>query len=129
MQLLPKDIDGEGRPGEASSEAARQHSCIAPVAWPAYPYLSHRVYDLDGNSAGSLEPNAGDGLNRARSHDRAVRCGSFEPSVQPLRFATDFGSSSARTPNFASRSKMRYWLSVRSGNASRSCCTIHSLVG
>ena len=95
MQLLPKNIDGEDRPGEASIEAARQHSCVVSAASPAYPYVSHREYDLDGNSAGSLEPNAGGGFRRARLRDRVVRCGSFEPSVLQLRFAMGFGSSSA----------------------------------
>jgi hypothetical protein len=27
-------------PGEALIEVARQHSCITPVAWLAYPYLT-----------------------------------------------------------------------------------------
>ncbi len=32
-------------------------------------------------------------------------------------------------PNFLSRSKIKYFGAVSSGNASRSCCTTHWLVG
>ena len=39
MELLPKNIDGEGRRGEASIEATLRHSCEASVVSQAYPYL------------------------------------------------------------------------------------------
>ena len=62
MQLLPKNIDGEDRRGEASIEATLRHSCGASVISQAYPYLVHREYDPHDNSGGNLAPSDAGGV-------------------------------------------------------------------
>ena len=62
MQLLPKNIDGEDRRGEASIEATRHCSYGPSAALQANPYLIPRGHDPDDNSGRNLAPGVAGGV-------------------------------------------------------------------